>query len=244
MKKTVKKRTSIKKRKSLKRKSVKGGGPKKRTVKGTVTGTPEEGTPEEGTPVEGTSVKKRTTFKEGDKKECPLCFEYITDDDEITLSCTHTFHKTCMTSTCNMPQFHNKTKCICPLCRGQLTVKELATLGIYFNTITEFKEYVNTKLEAKYSRTPSVALGVLKNVLEEFIGTPPSYFISGKILEFHLKNRLQNPENRELEYTYKFEKKLQEREKFEIWYKYFQLQSYGGPMVKRVYEFPDNEDSD
>jgi hypothetical protein len=215
MKKTVKKRTSIKKgkslkRKSLKRKSVKGGGPEKRK-----------------------------------REQCPVCLQDITDDDEITLSCTHTFHKTCMTSTCNMPQFDNKTKCNCPLCRRQLTVKDLATLGIYINTITEFKEYVNTKLEAKYSRTPSVALSVLMNVLEEFIGTPPSYFISGKILEFHLKNRLQNPENRELEYTYKFEKKMQEREKFDIWYKYFQLQSDGGPMVKRVFKFSDNdEDSD
>lgn len=211
MKKTVKKRTSIKKgkslkRKSLKRKSVKGGGPEKRK-----------------------------------REECPVCFQYITDDDEITLSCTHTFHKTCMTSTCSMPQFDNKTKCTCPLCRGQLMPIDLATLGIYFNTMTEFKEYVNTKLEAKYSRTPSVALSVLKNVLEEFIG-PPNYFVRGKILKFRLKDRLLNRENREFEYTYNFENKMQDKEKFDIWYKYFQLQTDREYMVNSVFEYSDNDE--
>jgi hypothetical protein len=276
MKKTVKKRTSIKKGKSLKRKSVKGG-TKVKSV---------------GTKVK--SVKKGTTLKEGDnkehnkkaqmsnmmmppppmpnimipppppmsnmmmppppmsnmikedKKKCPVCLEDITDDDEITLSCTHTFHKTCMTMTCNMPQFDEKTKCNCPMCRKLLTPKELATLGIYFHTIKEFKEYVNTKLEAEYSRTSSHALHVLMNVLEEFIGTP-IYFIRGKILEFRLKHRyipnllLQNPA---VEFTYEFTKNLKEREQFDRSCKYFQYRSDGDPMVNRVFQFIVDEDSD
>ena len=238
MKKTVKKRTSIKKGKSLKRKSVKGG-TKKRTVK--------KRTVKKRT-VKGTSVKKGTTSKEEDKKECPVCLEYITDDDEITLRCTHTFHKTCMTMNCNMSQFDEKNPCNCPMCRTKLTDVELDTLGIkyptrkigpppnlapfeyppYLETIEEFKEYVNTKLEAEYSRTPLDALDVLMNVLKEFSGTDniPNHVIRG-IMEFRLKHRsipnrsiflLQNT----YEFTYEFTKILEEGDVVDRSRKYFE----------------------
>jgi len=234
MKKTVKKRTSIKKGKSVKGGTVKKG-TKKRTYK-------------------RTSVKKGTTSKKEDKIECPVCLEDITDD-AITLSCTHTFHKTCMTGVCNMHQFDEENKCNCPMCRKLLTSEELDILGIKYptrevgvrptprqitdeylsrngyppmlDTIEEFKEYINAKLGAEYSRSPS---DVLMNVLEEFSGTDrmPSDLIGG-IMEFRLKHRpipnrtiflLQNT----YESTYEFTKIVKEWDGFDRSRKYFEYE--------------------
>jgi hypothetical protein len=105
------------------------------------------------------------------------------------------------------------------------------------DTIKKFKEYVNTKLEAEYSTTPSDALDVLKKVLEEFIGTR-SDFLRGKILEFTLNLKPA------VEFTYEFTKDWQEGDYFNRSRKYFQYRFYDAPTVQRVIEINDDEDSD
>ena len=163
------------------------------------------------------------------------------------MSCKHTFHKTCMTSVCNMPQFDEENKCNCPMCRKLLTQEELDILGIKYppqvenrrtilqiadesldrmgvpprlDTIEEFGEYINAKLEAEYSRSP---LDLLMSALEEFIGTDrtPSDLI-GEIMEFRLKRKFVFAFSNL--YTYEFTKIVEEGYVFDRSCKYFEFE--------------------
>ena len=154
-------------------------------------------------------VSKRKTFKKrksvsrkckkgGEKDVCAVCLEDLTNpNDDITLSCGHTYHKGCMVSTCQAV-LKKTGKCLCPLCRKELTIEEMNGLGLHtfvpsldimgnnlsLDTIEKFKDYVNTKLRAP-TRSPLI---VLREVLNTFLGTDnfPSDLI-GKIMVFDLQ---------------------------------------------------------
>ena len=166
-------------------------------------------------------VSKRKTFKKrkpvirrckkgGEKDVCAVCLEDFTNpNDDITLSCGHTFHKGCMVSTCEAV-LKKTGKCLCPLCRKELTTEEVNGLGLptfdhslmvlstpafdpsldimdnnlSLDTIEKFTVYVNTKLRAP-TRSPLIAL---RNVLDNFVGTDNfPVDILGKIMVFDLQ---------------------------------------------------------
>ena len=150
-----------------------------------------------------TNKKTRKIVKGGEKRkeredECAICYEELNNPDnpDITLSCQHTFHRTCMINTCR----HMRDDCTCPLCRTVLTPQDLDALGIaqplvqqlpvpepralpeslpprrrarrpevppQLDTIDEFRNYINDKLRAP-TREP---LEKLDTVLTKFLGT-------------------------------------------------------------------------
>jgi hypothetical protein len=160
------------------------------------------------------TLKKRKSLtrrckKGGEKDICAVCLEDFTNpNDDITLSCGHTFHKGCMVSTCES-SLEKTGKCGCPLCRKELTTGEMNGLGflstptfdstfdpslgimdnnLSLDTMEKFTVYVNNKL-----RVPTTSPIVLRNVLDIFIGTDnfPSDLI-GKIMVFDLQRISSN----------------------------------------------------
>ena len=154
-------------------------------------------------------VSKRKTFKKrkpvskrckkgGEKDVCAVCLEDFTNpNDDITLSCGHTFHKGCMVSTCEAV-LKKTGVCLCPLCRKELTTEEMNGLGLptfdpsldimdnnlSLDTMENFTVYVNTKLTAP-TRSPLI---LLRNVLDNFVGTDNfPVDILGKIMVFDLR---------------------------------------------------------
>jgi hypothetical protein len=243
MNKIVKKRTSIKKRKY-----VKGGTVKKGTSKRTYK---KEPSVKKGPP-------KKEEKKE-DKKECPVCLEDITDDAiTLNCNHTfHKTCMTGVCNMAQFDE-ENKCNCpMCRklLTQEELDIlgikyptREVAVrlttrtprqiLDEYLDrigypprldTIEEFKEYINAKLEAEYSRSPS---DVLMNVLEEFIGSDrmPSDLIGG-IMEFRLKNHVFSFRN-----TYEFIKIVEEGSALDRWSKYFEFEFDEESMVTDVSE--------
>jgi hypothetical protein len=144
-----------------------------------------------------TRTKKRKIVKGGEKErenECAVCYEELNNQDnpDITLSCQHTFHRTCMINTCR----HMRSDCTCPLCRTVLTPQDLNVLRIatppppplpelpYLDSIDEFRTYINNKLRAP-TRNP---LEKLEKALYEFVGTDRlPYEIFDDIMEFELQ---------------------------------------------------------
>lgn len=134
-----------------------------------------------------TYTKKRRIMKGGmddteRDNECAICFEELNNEDQenpiITLGCNHTFHRQCVINSCRNVHL----ECKCPLCRKPLTLVEKEELGLlllpqmpeihlpprgpYFDTVEEFKNYINDKLRPP-TRTP---LEKLENELDYFLG--------------------------------------------------------------------------
>lgn len=154
-----------------------------------------------------TNKRTRKIVKGGEKRkeredECAICYEELNNPDnpDITLSCQHTFHRTCMINTCR----HMRGPCLCPLCRGVLTPQDLDALGIApypqeipprenppemppsLHTIDEFRNYINDKLRAP-TRSP---LEKLEPALDEFLGTdnlPVELYEEDIAMEFELQ---------------------------------------------------------
>jgi hypothetical protein len=155
-----------------------------------------------------TRTIKRKIVKGGEKRkeredEYPICYEELNNLDnlDITLICGHTFHRNCMIDTCR----HMRGRCMCPLCRRELTDAELDNLGIanlqqpqeqpppqifqvpppFLDTIDDFRIYINIKL-----RPPTMTpLEKLENELDKFIGTDslPVELFEDVAMEFELE---------------------------------------------------------
>jgi Ring finger domain len=134
-----------------------------------------------------TSIRKRKIVKGGMEEaerdnECAICFEELNNEDQenpiISLGCNHTFHRQCVINSCG----NVRVECKCPLCRRELTPVEKEELGLplfpqmpeiqlpprepNFDTVDEFKNYINDKLRAP-TRMP---LEKLENELDYFLG--------------------------------------------------------------------------
>lgn len=145
---------------------------------------------------------KRKLMKGGDEEDvCAICLDkFKNQDDTITLSCGHRFHKECITDACNKSR--NTRNCFCPYCRKELTHEDKAQIGFiptltpiqtaittnrdppYLDEIDDFRQYINNKLRAP-TRLP---LEALNNSLDEFLGTDalPVYILE-EIMEFDLQ---------------------------------------------------------
>ena len=134
--------------------------------------------------------------QEEEEEECPICLGVFDDKNNvITLTCNHTFHKSCMKSTCEAG------KCICPLCRTNLSQKDIEKIGIEdvppdmssYN-IWRFKDYINKQLRKTPSTQP---LEALKRELSKFLFTRSlpygSHGAIGVILEFLLERPIGQP---------------------------------------------------
>ena len=53
--------------------------------------------------------------------ECPICYEEIQENEIKQLSCTHCFHKKCITTWCIITQ-ENTGSSTCPCCRRDIRV--------------------------------------------------------------------------------------------------------------------------
>jgi hypothetical protein len=78
-------------------------------------------------------IKKRKIVKGGEEPNesednCAICLETLNnpDNQDITLSCQHKFHRNCMIDTCR----NMRGACSCPLCRRVLPFDNLNALGI------------------------------------------------------------------------------------------------------------------
>jgi hypothetical protein len=78
-------------------------------------------------------IKKRKIVKGGEEPNesednCAICLETLNnpDNQDITLSCQHKFHRNCMIDTCR----NMRGACSCPLCRRVLPFDDLNALGI------------------------------------------------------------------------------------------------------------------
>jgi len=149
------------------------------------------------------TIRKRRPMRGGEEEDCPICLEEMNNPDKnITLSCNHKFHKKCMSDTCRSTA--SKNKCLCPLCRKQLSPEEMKTLGFepiatetmsntifnnlnelpYLFSMEEFKVYINQKLRAP-TRFP---LDKLERELKMFLGTDRLPLeIYDEIMEFNLE---------------------------------------------------------
>jgi hypothetical protein len=154
-----------------------------------------------------TSIRKRKIVKGGmddtaRDNECAICFEELNNEDKenpiITLHCNHTFHRQCVINSCE----NVRLECKCPLCRKILTPVEKEELHLpffpqmpeiqlpprepNFDTVEEFKNYINDKLRPP-TRRP---LEKLENELDYFLGhdvVPLELLDGDNAMEFDLE---------------------------------------------------------
>jgi hypothetical protein len=144
---------------------------------------------------------KRKLMKGGEEEDvCAICLDELKQEDIITLSCGHRFHKVCITDACNKSR--NTSNCFCPYCRKELTQEDKEQIGFtstntptqtlfpsdsfppYLSEIEDFGQYINNKLRAP-TRLP---LEALTNNLDAFLGTDRlPVDIYDKIMEFDLQ---------------------------------------------------------
>lgn len=60
------------------------------------------------------AVEKKSEMREEYKGKCPICHEHLGKEPTVILSCSHIFHKLCITSF----EKYSRTKA-CPICRKQ-----------------------------------------------------------------------------------------------------------------------------
>ena len=155
---------------------------------------------------------KKKIFRGGEKRKreeevevCAICLEELNNPDnpDITLSCRHTFHRSCIINVCRHNHDMN-SDCFCPLCRTLLTPQDLNSLEIEplppqqqqqqqrrrlrlppnLDNIDEFGRYINNQLRAP-TRNP---LEKLQTELNEFLGTDRlPYELFTDIMEFELQ---------------------------------------------------------
>ena len=148
----------------------------------------------------GKTMNKRK-MKGGEGDECNICLFDLDDPkkEEITLNCTHKFHKKCIFTWCTT---NTQTDCGCPSCRRKLHNDDKKSLniqdivhrprpgdpGYHFESTEQFKQYINRKLRG-YTSTP---LRKLNKELDKFLGTDvlPVEFIGG-IMVFELQTLLR-----------------------------------------------------
>jgi len=120
--------------------------------------------------------KNKRGGAEEDQEDCPICFEPMSSENEITTSCGHKFHKDCILQTCKI-QYWNKNinECLCPLCRKDIDeeIKQLLPPAPVPDfdpkhlTMETFPLYINYELSHLPEENPDSAL---YNLLYSFVG--------------------------------------------------------------------------
>lgn len=119
--------------------------------------------------------KNKRGGAEEDENICPICFEPLTSENELTTSCGHKFHKECLIQTCKI-QYWDKdinNKCLCPLCRQDIDteIKQILPPEPEFDprhlTMETFPLYINYKLSLLPEENPDNTLYYL---LYSFVG--------------------------------------------------------------------------
>jgi len=76
------------------------------------------------TPLEWNSME--TALKKRDDAYCPICMEGFSHGSEVLLSCSHMFHRACLTA---FEKFMAKDTRACPICRTSDYQKRITTVG-------------------------------------------------------------------------------------------------------------------